>query len=107
MSLFLLIIQGVSGSLSTFLSLLLRLESNLLSQTGRPGNNSLLSGILEFDSKVFCESIVVATLEKYQIYVKIQTSIRRSDRKCSVRLKGIEILTEKIETKSLCSLFWE
>ena len=50
---------------------------------------------------------VVTTLEKYQIYVKIQTSIRRSDRKCSVRLKGIEILTEKIEIKSECSLFWE
>ena len=88
----LLIIKGVSGSLSTCLS--------LLAQTSRHGNNSLLSGILEFDLKVFCESTVVATLEKYQIYVKIQTSIRQSDRKCSVRLKGIEIWTKKIEMKT-------
>ena len=37
MSLFLLIIQGVSGSMSTFLSLLLRLESNLLAKRGNFG----------------------------------------------------------------------
>ena len=31
---------------------------------GRPGNNSMLSGILGFGSKIFCEKAVVATFEK-------------------------------------------
>ena len=45
----------------------------------RPGNNSQLSGIPGFDSKIFCESAVLTTLETASNMHKNADSMRQSD----------------------------
>ena len=53
----------------------------------RPGNNSRLSGIPRFDSKIFCESTIVPTLETASNILK--------NAKFTVRLEEMDIFAEK------------
>ena len=54
--------------------------------SGRPGNNSGLSGILGFGSEIFCENAVVATQEIVIVHCESLES---------------ELLTEKTQGRKL------
>ena len=58
----------VTGRSLKMLAPLTEIETSLALRTAtgalaRPGNNSRLSGIPRFDSKIFCESAITMTLE--------------------------------------------